>query len=278
LVAVSIDEPGRAGYRFTDRLEGDIWAAFEAGDGVLVSEPLAYRRSMQVGGSVRLLTAAGERDFDVLGIYYDYGSTDGEATISRAAYDAHWDDDAVTAVGIYVRDTAAAGDLSETVRDIAASLGVDARVRTNRVLREAAVNVFERTFAITSVLRALTGIVAFVGVFAALMALQIEKRREYAVLRAVGVTPRQVYGIVGLQTAFMGLTAGLLALPVGSALAAVMVHVINRRSFGWTIDLSIEPAALGRGVGIAVIAAVAAGAYPAARMARAAPAAALREE
>jgi putative ABC transport system permease protein len=278
LVAVSIEERGRGAYRFVDRGAEDIWGAFEAGAGVLVSEPLAYRRSLAAGSSLRLLTDAGDRDFEVLGVYYDYGSTDGEATIAQSAYDQLWASDGITALGVYVRQGAEAPAVSAAVRDLAANMGVDARVRTNRALRDAAVEVFERTFAITSVLRALTGIVAFVGVFAALMAQQIEKRREYAVLRAVGVTPGQVFGIVGVQTAFLGLAAGLIALPVGSALAAVMVHVINRRSFGWTIELAVEPAALTRGVAIAVLAAVAAGIYPAARMAWSPPSAALREE
>ena len=278
LAAVRIDEHGRAAYRFAGRARGDIWTRFEAGDGVLVSEPLAYRLGLAPGAAMRLLTDSGERGFEVLGVYCDYGSTDGEVTMSRGTHDALWSEDRTTALGVYVRAGASAGELAETARDVAAASGAHVRVRTNRALRDASVEVFERTFAITSVLRALTGLVAFVGVFAALMAQQIEKQREYAVLRAVGVTPGQVVGIVGVQTAFMGLIAGMLALPVGSALAAVMVHVINRRSFGWSIDLAFEPSAFARGLAIAVLAAVAAGVYPATRLARAAPAAALREE
>ena len=82
------------------------------------------------------------------------------------------------------------------------------------------------------------------GVLAALMALQLERTRELGVLRALGLTPRQVGALVTAQTGLMGLVAGLLAVPVGVALAAVLVFVINRRSFGWTMPLDVRPRSL----------------------------------
>jgi len=81
-----------------------------------------------------------------------------------------------------------------------------------------------------------------------------------------------------IQTGLMGLLAGVLALPVGVALAAALIFVINRRSFGWTMPLDVSPAVLAEGLGLAVGAALLAGLYPARRMAQASPAEALREE
>ncbi|MBT5711870.1 FtsX-like permease family protein, partial [Candidatus Poribacteria bacterium] len=278
LVVVRIDARGREAYSFRGAEPDGVWSAFESGAGVLVSEPLAYKRRLDTGGVVSLLTEGGLKDYRVLGVYYDYGSTEGEVTISRSGFDADWTDRSVTSLGVYVTEPEIAGAVTATVRKRAAAFDVDVHARTNRALRDAAVAVFDRTFAITGVLRLLTGAVAFVGVFAALMSLQIEKRREYAVLRAIGATPAQVFRVVVAQTGFMGLAAGIFAVPVGSVLAAVMVYVINRRSFGWTIDLTLGADAFARGVLIAVVAAVLAGLYPAARLARATPAAALREE
>jgi putative ABC transport system permease protein len=76
----------------------------------------------------------------------------------------------------------------------------------------------------------------------------------------------------------MGLVAGLLALPVGSALALVLIFVINRRSFGWTLQLEIAPAILLQAVLLAVGAALLAAVYPAWRMSTMPLAAAVREE
>ena len=156
--------------------------------------------------------------------------------------------------------------------------GPEVVVRSNRALREASLEIFDRTFAITGVLRSLTVAVAFIGVLAALLALSLERAREIGVLRALGLTPRQVWRLVTAQTGLMGLLAGVLAVPGGLLLAGVLVFVINRRSFGWTMPIDPSPAILLQGVALAVLAAVLAGLYPAWRMARALPAAALRDE
>ena len=116
-------------------------------------------------------------------------------------------------------------------------------------------NVFSsiRTFAITGVLRTLSVVVAFVGMLAALMALQLERTREIGVLRALGLTPRQVWGLITAQTGIIGLIAGLLAVPSGLMLAAVLVFVINRRSFGWTMSIDPSPSILLQGVALSVL-------------------------
>ena len=127
-------------------------------------------------------------------------------------------------------------DLEHLVQSLQARAagGQSVLVRSNRTLRETSLAVFDRTFTITIVLRLLATLVAFVGVLSALMALQLERAREIAVLRASGVTGAQVLGLVSSQTGVMGLIAGLLAMPLGTVLALVLVLVINRRSFGWT--------------------------------------------
>jgi putative ABC transport system permease protein len=121
-------------------------------------------------------------------------------------------------------------------------------------------------------------VVAFVGVLAALLALQLERTRQLGVYRALGLLPRQLRAMVMLETSLLGLLAGLLALPAGVALAAAMVFVINRRSFGWTMDFEVLPGQLVGAVALAVVAAALAGLYPAWRMAATSPAQALREE
>jgi len=92
------------------------------------------------------------------------------------------------------------------------------------------------------------------------------------------MTPRQLWLSVLSQTGLMGLTAGLLALPVGLILAVVLVYVINKRSFGWTMQLILDPNLLLQALIVAVVAALLAGLYPAWKMGRTSPALALREE
>jgi putative ABC transport system permease protein len=151
-------------------------------------------------------------------------------------------------------------------------------IRSNRALKRLSLEIFDRTFLITGVLRLLAGLVAALGVLSALTALQLERAREIGVLRAIGLTPGQVWQLVTTQTGLMGLAAGLLSLPVGLVLSAIMVYIINRRSFGWTIHLEVAPALLLEALALALGTALAAGLVPAWRMARTSPALALREE
>src|SRR5262249_61395740 len=110
------------------------------------------------------------------------------------------------------------------------------------------------------------------------MALQLERARELGVSRARGLLPREVWCLVLAETGLLGAIAGVLAVPVGIGLAQVLVHVINRRAFGWSIETAVSADVLLQAVGLAVLAALVAGVYPAWRMAWTPPASALREE
>lgn len=163
------------------------------------------------------------------------------------------------------------------VRRVAADFeGV--RVRSTAELRAHSLEVFDRTFTITRVMQYQLLLVACVGVVTALLALELERVKELAVLRATGFTRVQVMGLISTQTGFLGLIAGLMALPLGLAIAWTLIHVINRRAFGWLLELQVQAEPLLHALGLAMAAALIAGVYPAWRMARVAPAAALREE
>jgi putative ABC transport system permease protein len=138
--------------------------------------------------------------------------------------------------------------------------------------------VFERAFSITYALQLLSVVVAFIGILSALMALQLEQTRQYGTMRAVGLTPRQLLNFTMIQTGLMGTVAGALALPIGLVLALVLVYVINVRSFGWTMQLTLQPGEFALAFAVAVISALAAGLYPARRLSQLVTARALRSE
>jgi putative ABC transport system permease protein len=76
----------------------------------------------------------------------------------------------------------------------------------------------------------------------------------------------------------IGLLSGLCAIPLGLVMAWVLIKVINRRAFGWQIDMSVAPGTLLTAVAFAVGVALLAGAYPAWRAGRNSPAIVMREE
>jgi putative ABC transport system permease protein len=100
------------------------------------------------------------------------------------------------------------------------------------------------------------------------MMLQLEKAREIGILRALGMTNTQIGRMVFMESGLMGLTAGLLALPAGYVMALILVHVINLRSFGWTIQMNVTPQPFLWAIALSVGAALIAGIYPVYRMTR----------
>jgi putative ABC transport system permease protein len=151
-------------------------------------------------------------------------------------------------------------------------------VDSNRGIKENALDIFDRTFTITAALRLLATVVAFIGVLSTLMALQLERTRELGTLRANGMSISQLWGKTVLETALMGLTAGLISMPVGLGLAAILIYVINIRSFGWSLQLNLNPGIFLTALVVALAAALLAGIYPVIRLKKMEIAAALREE
>ena len=252
----------------------DAWAA---GEGVLITEPFANRYGVEPDQRISLQTPQGERPFPVLAVVQDYGSSEGALIMARSLYERLWDDDRVGSVGLRRADGVSAEQLEAAVR---AAVGdrQAVRLRSGEGLRELSLQVFDRTFTITHVLRLLATLVAVVGILSALTALGLERAREHAVLRAVGLTPAQLWRLVTLQNGLIGLSAGLLALPLGVVMSAILTQVINQRAFGWSLQLQVAPGLLLEAVLLALAAGLLAGLYPAWRASRQPPAVALREE
>jgi putative ABC transport system permease protein len=277
LVALEIGPGSYRQFRFLAGSPESVWPAFQDGGAAIVSEPYAYRHGLAIGSLLTLRTDRGERMFPVVGVFADYGSDRGVVMVSRRTYEAHWDDRGVSSMGLALE---AGQDVEAVIAGLRARVGQgqELQIRSNRAIRAASLEIFDRTFAITGVLRVLATVVAAIGVLSALMALQLERARELGVLRAQGLMPREVFCLVVTETGLLGAIAGVLAVPVGVGMALVLIHVINRRAFGWSIETTVPVEIVLQAVGFAVLAALAAGVYPAWRLARTPPAPALRAE
>jgi putative ABC transport system permease protein len=213
----------------------------------------------------------------VAGVYREYGNDRGEALMDLEVYRRLWHDPDVGGLGIYVAPGVPVARVVAGLR--AAARGNDALfIRSNADIRELSMRIFERTFVITRVLYWLAAGVAAIGLVSALLAWELERARELALLRTLGVTPRGTALLVLAQTLFMGLAAFLAAVPAGLLTALVLTGVINRRAFGWHIDLHLSAGQFTQALTLALAAALVAALYPAWRSARAPLAAGLREE
>ncbi len=253
-----------------------VWPAFERG-AIVISEPLAWHLQLAKGGQLTLQTTSGPHVFDIAGVYREYGNDRGNILMSRSVYSRLWRDDSITSMGLYLAPGADLTQVKNAIRD--ASRGHQSLAMTsNAEIRTLSMRIFERTFVITRVLYWLTAGVAAIGLVSALLAWELERSRELAVLRALGLTPRGAGAVIEAQTGFMGVAAYLAAIPAGLLTAILLITVINRRAFGWLIDLHITGTQLLNAFAVAMIAALAAGVYPSWRAARAPLASDIRED
>jgi putative ABC transport system permease protein len=273
-------EPAEAALRGLDvrgERTPELAARLAAGE-ALISEPLAHKLALGVGDRLELRGPRGPVALRIAAIYTDYADERGALALASGPAHALFGRSPAIGLSLSAEPGLEPQDLIERARR-AHPRAAQLEWRSNRALREASLIVFDRTFAITDVLRALAGGVALLATLAALLALALERRREYATLRALGLTPGELARLVMLQCALIGSVAGALALPLALALAWILIHVINRESFGWSLShFSLEPALLARAPLSALGAALLAGVWPAWSLSRAPIAQALREE
>lgn len=277
LTKVSVYElnpQARRGFTFKQAAAGTVWDRFEREQTLIVSEPYAYHHDVKVGQIIMLRTEENVQPFEVIAIEADY-SDQGHLVMSRRNYERYWPDLGYSGIGVYAKPGI---DLKRLEDQLGQRLKAPQSIQSNRAIYEASMDLFEQTFTITETLRWLSAIIAFVGVFSALMALQFERTRQLGVLRAIGVTPAQLTVLIIGETGLMGLAAGLFAVPVGYIVAYVLIFVIYLRSFGWTMAFHMNAAVVYQGLALAFGAALLAGVLPALKMMRTRPAEALRNE
>lgn len=254
-------------YLAIDYAPDEIWQAVEQG-AVLVSEPLANRLNLPLhGGELPLYTNTGLQTFPIAGIYSDYTSSQGNAILSLENYRKLWGDDQIAAAALILKPDEDVQAIAEILKIKLAPIQ-NLLVRPNQALRADTLEVFDRTFAITSALQLMTTFVAFVGVLSAMMSLQLDKQRQLGILKAIGLTGRQLWRLITLETGLMGAVAGLLSMPTGYVLALILVFIINRRSFGWTLQMQVSLDPFLQAFAIGLLAALLAGLYPAQRIIR----------
>ena len=276
LAAVSMDIAGeKRHYKAAVGNPATTWEALEAG-GLIINEPLSNRFKLGVGDEIVLLTDRGERQFPIVAVAYDFDVQLG-ALIGDGVYRTFWDDTGLSSAALFVeRDV----DVDAKINELRAAFAGEAKlvIRSSRGLREHSLAIFDRSFSITVALQILATFVAFIGILSALMSLQLERRREIGTLRAVGMTRRQLWKLTLVETGLMGITAGIIAIPTGFVLAVILIYIINLRSFGWTLQMYLDPVYFLQALIVAMVAALLAGVYPAWRVGRMQPADALREE
>ena len=248
-------------------------------DTVLVTEPFAAHHTVSVGDRLALAVPGGRRMFEVLGIYRDYGSPRGRVLMRDDRYRAVGEGNGagVGSFGLQLPGDMDPEQAAERLEKWLAGREPAALVTRPAAIEQESMAIFDRTFAITHLLRVITLVVAFIAILGALIALQMERAREFATLRSLGLLPGAVRVLVLLQGGILGLFAVLAALPLGLGMGLFLIEVINREAFGWGMDVRLPWSALGETLALGLVAALLASVYPAWRLARMRLVPALRE-
>ena len=209
---------------------------------VWVSEAMADLYSTRPGQQLVLPLAGRQSRFTVVGVWRDYARQFGSVIIRTADYERLTGDTTRTEAALWLRPGAVA---DEVIRDLQAVVPSGEAVRFNPTgeIRALSLRVFDRSFAVTYVLEIAAILIGMIGVAATFSAQAIARTREFGMLRHVGVTRGQVLRILALEGALATSHALLVGLVTGLLVSVVLIRVVNRQSFHWTMDFS-APATL----------------------------------
>ncbi len=229
-------------------------------DAAIISEPFSYKHHVKAGDTLTLPLGGRLVPIRIIDVFYDYGNERGYVVLDRATMLRYLPDPAPSNLAVYL---APGADLETVRHEIeAAAAHNDVLIFSNRDLRREAVRIFDQTFAITYALEAVAVVVAVMGVAGALMSIVIDRRREFGLLRILGATTAQVRKLILVEAGLIGLFANIAGLILGCALSLVLIFVINKQSFGWTIQFHWPVQVLLGALSFVYVATVLAGIYP----------------
>jgi putative ABC transport system permease protein len=211
-----------------------ILAKLPTGDYAVVSEPFANKHGVGVGSVLHVPLAGAMRDFEVLGVYYDYSTERGYIVLDRKTLLKYLPDPAESNLAVYLKPGADAAAVRRQIDMVIAGRRIE--VFSNRALRRGAIATFDHTFAITYALEAVAVVVAVMGIAGALLATVIDRRREFGLLRFLGASRPQIRKIILCEAGLLGLLANAIGIALGTVLSLILIFVINKQSFGWTIQ------------------------------------------
>jgi putative ABC transport system permease protein len=253
--------------RFTRGNPQAILRQFAAGQAILVTESFSLRHHVEAGDRIKLNTPQGEKEFLISGVFYDYSSDWGMVLLEKKLFQSLWNDETLHSAGIYLKEGVSQEAFKEMIRE-RYSKPYRLFVVSHRQLRNEVLKIFDQTFAITYALEFIAIIVAILGIINSLNALIIERHRDIGILRAMGAFRSQVEKTTLIEAGMIGFFSHILGLLCGFLLSILLIYVINKQSFGWTIQFSIPLRSLIESWLVVMVTSIGAGFIPARRAAK----------
>ncbi|MDO9123053.1 MAG: FtsX-like permease family protein, partial [Deltaproteobacteria bacterium] len=263
--------------RFTHGNPGIILSRFASGQSILVTESFSLRHQVDAGDRIKINTPQGERDFLISGVFYDYSTDWGMILMERNLFQSLWNDETFHSAGIYLEEGTSLDSFKDMIRE-RFSKPYQLFVVSHRELRNEILKVFDQTFAITYALELIAIFVAILGIINSLNGLVIERQRDIGILRSIGGLRSQIQKTILIEAGLIGFFSLILGLLCGFLLSLLLIYVINKQSFGWTIQFTIPVMRLVEFWAMVMVASLIAGFIPARRASRLNPVESVRME
>ncbi len=228
---------------------------------VWVSEAVQDLYGFSVGRTVEIPLLGKNHYFIVAGAFRDYARQHGAIQIDRADYVALTGDRRVNDAALWLAPGATPAAAMEALRALPGGGAID--IAPPGEIRELSLRIFDRSFAATYAMEAVAVLVGLFGLSSSLGAIVLARRREFGVLRHLGVTRAQVRAMLAAEGGLLALAGAAAGLLAGYAISLVLVHVVNRQSFNWSMEMHLPVAFLAALalllVGLAVLTAIVSG-------------------
>jgi putative ABC transport system permease protein len=208
-----------------------------------ISEAVADAKAARPGDRITVPIGARDVAFTVAGIWRDYVRQQGAIVVERSRYVAITGDDAVNEAALWLADGADVGRIRDAIGTIAGGAS-QVTIATPGELRRLSLAAFDRTFAVTYALEAAAVVIGLVGLSATLVAQTLARRREFGMLRHIGMTRGQLQAMVAVEGAAVAAIGTAAGLALGFVISLILVHVVNRQSFHWGMDVHVPWGAL----------------------------------
>jgi putative ABC transport system permease protein len=201
----------------------------------LVSESFSERFGLHRGDQLVLPTPSGPMPTLIAGVFADYGNERGSILIDRSRFTRRFGSHHAASLILALHNPA----LADNLRAEWLTQFPGLQILTNRHLRTEVLRIFRQTFAITHALEAIGLAVAVLGLALSLASLLFERRNDWTTLRALGMRPIELAATAAVEGLAIAAAALTLGLATAFALGWLLIHVINKQTFGWTLQSAI---------------------------------------
>ncbi len=254
----------RDNWAFLDSMT-DTWTSVHNGKAILINEQLSRGAKLGIGDTVFVR----ETELAIAGVYGDYGNPIGQAIISEQLFRALFPSEEAVQFGLRLPPE----NVDGLRADLQSNLGLSPDTMIDQAgIKAYSLGVFDRTFTVTTALNILTLAVAGFAILMSLLTLTAMRVPQLAPAWAMGLTRKRLGQLELIRTVMLAVLTGVLALPLGLALAWVLLAVVNVAAFGWRLPMYVFPLAYAQLGAFAVAAAVVAAMWPAIKLSRTPPA------